>query len=363
MFKIKSSKYMAILLLLILTSVILLAGCSGSEEDGANENGSTESETQKPIELKLAHFWPSTHLMETDKVQGYIKAVKQATGGRVIITSYPGETLLKSVETYDGVVNGVADMGISCVAYTKGKFPTMEVCEAPGITYNNARVAGKVAMGILQEMNPKEFQDTKVMMLFSTGSADLLTKTPCENLDDLKGLEIRSTGQGTETLKKLGATPVSMPQTEVFDALSKGVVKGNLAPFETLKGFKFAEVVNYVTKTPFLSNNTFFMVMNLDKWDSLPGDLQQAIEEVNKQYFDEEMAGALDEQNEEAMKWVEENYDLKIITLSEAETSKWIEMIKPLQDDYVSKVNERGLPGQEILDLAKELAEKYNQEN
>ncbi len=358
MLKIRRNTGIAILVSSILLSGMLLAGCGGSNEDKAKE-----SKTQKPIELKLVHFWPSTHAMETDKVQGYIEAVKEATGGQVVITSYPAETLLKSVETYDGVVNGVADIGISCVAYTKGKFPVMEVCEAPGITYNNARVAGKVAMGILQKMNPKEFQDTKVMMLFSTGSADLLTKAPCENLDDLKGLEIRSTGQGTETLKKLGATPVSMPQTEVYDALSKGVVKGNLAPIETLKGFKFADVVNYVTKTPFLSNNTFFMVMNLDKWNSLPGELQQAIEEVNKQYFDEEMAGALDEQNEEAVKWVKENYDLKITTLSEAETAKWIEMIKPLQDDYVNKVNQRGLAGQEILDLAKELAEKYNQEN
>ncbi len=358
MLKIRRNTDIAILVSLILLSGMLLAGCGESNKEGRNE-----SKTQKPIELKLVHFLPSVHVMETDKVQGYIKAVKEATGGQVVITSYPAETLLKSAETYDGVVNGVADIGIGLAAYTKGKFPVMEVCEAPGIVYNNAEVASKVAMGIFQKMNPKEFQDTKVMMLFGTGASDLLTKDPCRNLDDLKGLEIRTTGMGTESLRKLGATPVSMPQTEVYDALSKGVVKGTQNNLESLKGFKLADVVNYATKTPFLSNNTFFMVMNLDKWNSLPGDIQQAIEKVNEQYFEEEMAGAFDEFNEEGMKWAIENNKLELITLPDTETGKWVEKVKPLQDDYVTRVNQRGLAGQEILDLAKELAGKYNKES
>jgi len=69
--------------------------------------------------------------------------------------------------------------------------------------------------------------------------------------------------------------------------------------------------------------------MNLDKWNSLDPETQQAIEEVNEKYFEEVATGLWDKQNESALKWAVEDNGMEIITLPEEESEKWIQKIKP----------------------------------
>ncbi|MFZ5596888.1 MAG: TRAP transporter substrate-binding protein [Bacillota bacterium] len=339
----------------LVAALAVFTGCSAKESPRAVQG-------QAPVELKLAHFFPSTHPVETELIQPWIKDIEKATNGQVKITSYPGETLLKADGIYDGVVNGVADIGVSCFSYTRGRFPVLEAFELPGITYNNSKVASRVAWEGIQELNPKEVQDTKLMMVITTGPGDLFTKTPVNNLKDLQGMEIRATGLSAKTLQALGANPVAMPQSDAYEALSKGVVKGNLSPDEVLQGWKNAEVTSYLTKTPFLYNTLFFMTMNQDKWNSLSPENQKAIEEVNKKYFEQVGMGLWDKQNEAALKWAVEQKGMKVITLSEEEKNSWIQLVKPIQDEFVTSMNQKGLDGKKALDTVQRLADKYNAE-
>jgi len=344
-----------VLFLLMLIMIVALAGCSSASSTDQGKKPAT-------VELKLAHFFPSTHPAETELIQPWAKAVAEATKGQVKITSYPGETLLKADGIYDGVVSGVADIGLSCFSYTRGRFPVLEAFELPGVTYNNSKVASKVAWEGIKQLNPKEIQDTKLLMVTTTGPGDLFTKVPVRSLEDLKGLEIRATGLSAITLKQLGANPVAMPQSDAYEALSKGVVKGNLAPVEVLQGWKHAEVTEYLTRTPFLYNTLFFVTMNLDKWNSLSPENQKAIEEVSKKYFEEVAISLWDKQDESALKYAFEQKGMKEIKLSDQEANRWITLVKPIQDDFVNKMNEKGFQGQQILDTVKVLADKYNKE-
>jgi TRAP-type C4-dicarboxylate transport system substrate-binding protein len=102
--------------------------------------------------------------------------------------------------------------------------------------------------------------------------------------------------------------------------------------------------------------------MNLDKWNSLSPENQKAIEAVNKKYFEEVAMGLWDKQNESAWKYAVEEKGMKEIKLSEEETNKWIALVKPIQDEYIANMNQKGLPGQQALDVVKSLADKYNQQ-
>jgi len=342
------------LAVIALTGILLLgtAGCgisSAVDQDAAG----------KPLELKLAHFWPSGHPIETELVQPWAKEIEKATDGRVKIVSYPQETLAKANNIYDGVVNGVCDIGISCFSYTRGRFPVLEVFELPGIIYNNSKVASRVAWEGIQELNPAEIQDTKLLMVITTGPGALFTKTPVTKLSDLKGMEIRATGLSAKTLAALGASPVGMAQSEAYESLSKGVVKGNLGPVEVLQGWKQAEVTRYITITPFLYNTLFFVTMNKEVWDSLKPEDQAAIEEVNKEYFDI-ASGLWDQQNEAALKYAVEEEGMQVINLSDEEIRQWIKLVTPVQQEYIEAMEKLGLNGKEILDTVKALADKYN---
>ncbi|MCL2513800.1 MAG: TRAP transporter substrate-binding protein [Oscillospiraceae bacterium] len=337
--------------LAIVLVISLLGGFTGC-------SGGTVS-TQDTLELNLAHFWSSTHPVEVELVQPWIAAVREATEGRVKITSYPGETLIPSAEIYEGVKEGVADMGLSCFSYTRGQFPVLEVFELPGIVYNDSVAATKIAWEGIRELNPKEVQDTTLMMVFTTGPGHLFTRNPVKNLNDLKGLEIRATGLSAATLQALGATPVAMPQAEAYEALSKGVVKGNLGPTEILKGWNQAEVTKYITMTPFLYNTLFFFTMNTGKWDKISEEDQKAIQGINQKFFDEVACGLWDKQNEDAYSYAVNEKGMEVFELSDDEMAAWTDLVKPVQDDFVSKMDSQGFNGREILDTVQGLSDKY----
>lgn len=338
-----------LIVLALLAFITIQAGCVSS----------VSADNVEKIELKLAHFFPATHPAETQLVQGWAKAVNEATNGRVVITSYPGETLFKAADIYDNVVEGAADIGLSCFSYNIGRFPEMEAFEQPGIVYDNSKVASKVAWEGLKELNPKCVQDTKMMMVIATGPGDLFTKTPVSKLEDIKGMQIRATGLSAETLKMAGAVPVGMPQSEAYEALSKGIVAGNLAPIEVLKSWKHGEVVDYLTRTPFLYNNLFYITMNLDKWNSLSDDIQKAITKATEKFHEEVGIGLWDQQNETALNWAVNEEKMQVAELSQEETARWIQAVEPMIDKYIA---DKGEAGQKAIDTVRKLADKYNKE-
>ena len=337
---------MLVAIILILSS-LALTGYGASSGD-------------KAVELRLAHFWPATHPAETDLVQPWIAAVEEATEGRVKITSFPGETLAQADAIYEGVKSGIADIGLSCFAYTRGQFPVLEVFELPGIIYNDSNAASRVAWEGIQQLNPKEVQDTTLMMVITTGPGNLFTKKPVKEIGDLKGLEIRATGLSAATLKALGATPVAMSQAEAYEAISKGVAQGNLGPTEILKGWRQAEVTDYITITPFLYNTLFFFTMNTNKWNAISAKDQQAILEVNQRFFEDVACGLWDKQNEAAFSYAINENGMEVIELTDAEKELWLDLVKPVQDDFVSRMDNQGFPGREILDTVQELSITYS---
>ncbi|MGI6453632.1 MAG: TRAP transporter substrate-binding protein [Syntrophomonadaceae bacterium] len=340
------------MVLSVLLISILVVSSSGCSDQGG----------QDTVELKLAHFFPANHPAEKELIQPWAAAIEEATQGKVKIISYPNQTLLSADTIYEGVVTGVADIGLSCFAYTRGRFPVLEVLELPGIIYDNSKAASYVAWETIRQINPAEIQDTKLMMVLTTGSGDIFTREPVRNLADLKGKEIRATGLSARTLEILGATPVAMPQSDAYESLSKGVVNGNLGPVEVLKGWKQAEVTDYLTKTPFLYNTVFFVTMNLDKWNSLDAETQKIFEDANNQFFAEVASSLWDKQNEEALDWAVKEQGIEVISLSPEEQDLWIEKVKPVQEEYVAKMNQSGINGQEILDTVKKLATEFNQQ-
>lgn len=341
----KRAKLMALVLTVVL--VVSLAACSSTEND--------------VYELDLGHFFPASHPAETEFIQGWIAAIDEATEGRVVVTSYPGGTLLQAADTYNGVETGVADIGMSCFSYTRGRFPVLEAFELPGVIYNNSKVASKVAWEGIQQLNPEEVQDTKLLMVIATGPGDLFTVEPIYSLDDIQGMQIRATGLSATTIESLGGTPVAMAQSEAYEALSKGVVEGNLSPVEVLKGWNHAEVTDYLTITPFLYNTLFFVTMNLDTWNSIPEDIQQVILDTTADFYEEVGIGLWDSQNEVALDWAVNEQGIEVIELSDEEAELWIEKVMPIQDDFASRMLELGIE-EDILAVINDLADKYNEE-
>jgi len=245
--------------------------------------GFVPSAKAKTINLTYSNFFPPTH---GHAIAGanMIKEIEKRTNGRVKISYFPGGTLTKPRVCYDGVVKGISDIGMSCFAYTRGRFPIMEAVDLP-FGYKSGKVATRVAYEFYKKMNPKELQDVKVLVIHAHGPGVLAAKKDVNSLDDIRGMKIRCTGLAAKLAKYLGAAPVAMPQNQAYEALQKGVVEGTFCPIETLKGWKQGEVIDYVIETRALGYTTaMFVVMNKQKYESLPPDIQRIFDEVGEEW-------------------------------------------------------------------------------
>ena len=320
---------------------------------GVFNAGTAEGAT---VTLRFAHFFPASHYQATEVYALWIEEVEKATKGQVKIEMFPVNTLLRSVEMYAGIVSGTADIGSSSFSYTRGRFPVMEGFELPGVYFGSAAACAAGAWEGYKKFRPKELNDTKVMWLFSAGPGSLYTKKRVNSLAELKGMRIRATGSTAKSIKAMGAVPVAMPMADVYEALSKGVVEGQIAPPEVLKGWKQAEVTNYITKLPPVYTSVMFTTMNLKKWNSLPADVQMAIEAINEG-FSVRAAKIWDShQLTGGIEYGIKEHGMQMVQWPDEDMKKAMALMQPLLDDYVARMNKKGLPGQEILDFVKERA-------
>jgi TRAP-type C4-dicarboxylate transport system substrate-binding protein len=300
----------------------------------------------KPIELNYSNFFPASHRHSIITVE-WGKEIEKRTNGRVKITVFTGGTLTPADKVYDGVVKGISDIGLSCHAYTRGKFPLFEVVDLP-LGSRSGYVSTKLINEFYNKFKPKEFDEVKTMYLHGHGPAVYHTKKAVYKLEDLKGMKIRCTGLATKIVTALGGTPVAMPMPETYDSLSRGVVDGTLNPQEALEGFKFGEVVKFTTESYGSANSTgFYVVMNKDKWNSLPPDIQKIIEKINEEWI--EKTGRLWEEIDKAGREFTLKLGNQIISLSKEENERFAKAVGPMLDEYVKSMREKGLPGEEAL--------------
>jgi TRAP-type transport system periplasmic protein len=330
------------------TLAMLLWGCLAVVMVLAMMSGPAESKT---LELTYSIFFPATHghtLLATE----WAKEIEKRTNGAVKINMFPGATLTPADQCYDGVVKGISDIGMSVLSYTRGRFPLTEVIDLP-LGYKSGSQATGLTNAYFSKFNPKEFQDVKIMYLHGHGPGILHTKKPVSTMEDLKGMKIRCTGTSAKIVKALGGAPVAMPQTETYDALQKGVAEGLLSPIETLKGWKFAEVIKSTTQN-FGSSYTacFFVAMNKQKWDSLPKDVQDIIEAVNAEWI-KKTGQKWDELDKEGTEFTLSKGN-QIIPLSKEEDERWATAVRPIFDEYGQAMKEKGLPGGEALNFCLE---------
>ena len=307
----------------------------------------------KPTKLTFSIFFPPTH-GQTKAAMDWAKEIEKRTENKIQIDIFAGGTLTKAPQCYSGTVKGISDLGFSLFAYTRGRFPVMAAVDLP-MGYPNGKVASRVAQEFAKAFKPKELSDVKLLYLHAHGPGLLHTKKPVKKLEDLKGMKIRATGLSAKIVKALGGVPVAMPQGGTYEALKKGVVEGTFGPMEVLKGWKQAEVIKYTTECYSIGyTTTFFVVMNLDKWNALPADIKKIFDEVSDKYTDIH-GNVWDSTDQEGRKYTL-SLGNEIISLSDGESARWRKAVEPVINDYITNTPD----GDKYVKKIRELMKTYS---
>lgn len=301
----------------------------------------------KPIKLSYSIFFPPSH-GQCKAGEAWAKEVEKRTQGRVVINVYPGGTLTKANNCYDGVVTGISDIGMSCFAYTRGRFPVMEAADLP-LGYPNGLAATRAVNAYYDKLTPKELSDVKVLYLHAHGPGLLHTKKPVSSLDDLSRMKIRSTGLSAKVVEALGGVPVAMDQGSTYEALQKGVVEGTIGPVEVLKGWRQGEVIKSTTDCNVVGyTTTMFVVMNKDRWNALPQDIQTIMDQVSKEWID--VHGKEWDEGDKLGLEYSKSLGNDVIALSADQEAAWEKAVEPVIADYEKTVGEKGIDGKACVD-------------
>jgi TRAP-type C4-dicarboxylate transport system substrate-binding protein len=348
-------KVLLIPLALLLAVSLIATACPATTPE--EEEGAPSGET---IELKVASYLPAPAIHSL-LLEEFCNELVERTNGQVQVDYYAGGSLLTAEAIFDGVIDGVADIGFSHVYYTPGRMPVTECAGLP-IGYSSAWVSGQVVNDFYNEFKPAEFDGVKMLwMCTSSVSAIATADKPIYTLEDLEGLTIRSPGLSGEVMSALGATPTPTPMMEVYDAIAKGEIDGESSNYETLKNFNFAEVVSYVTSIWQINfPYPFFVVMNEDSYNSLPDNVKAVVDELAGEYRERFvlMWNSIDFTGKEyALGLGVEFYDL-----SETEAARFKAAVEPVIDDYVANMVAAGYSETEVrgwIDFLREREEYW----
>jgi TRAP-type C4-dicarboxylate transport system substrate-binding protein len=223
----------------------------------------------------------------------------------------------------------------------------MEAIDLP-LGYPSGEVATLTVNKFYEKFQPKELKEVKVLYLHAHGPGLLHTRKPVHKMEDLKGMEIRCTGFSAKVAKALGAVPVAMGQGDAYEALRRGVVNGTFTPVETLKGWRQAEVIKYTIDCKDIGYTTgMYVVMNKQKWASLPEDVKKIFSDVSKEWTVKH-GKAWDKSDEEGYKY-SLSLGNKVIELNPEESARWVKAVRPVIDEYVKDAKIKGLPGDECV--------------
>ena len=355
-------RIIAIILTVLLVSAVIFGGCAKPVE----ETPTTPTEPEvKPIEWRFASFVPPSDVYSQEQ-EAWGKRLEEATGGRVRITYYWAESLIKIPGLFDAITSGTCDLAMMVPMYTPERLPLSPVTSLPMMFRSSPQAAQTwLALYNKHKVLRDELYPAKALWAQNPGATNISSKRPVQTVEDFKGLKIRTTSKheiAAYTL--LGATPVPVTSGERYHALETGIVDATSDDFNAVWIWRLHEVTKYRTDNINMQYHTTPVVMNSGSYDKLPEDIRQIFDELTDsmeqtksiaEHFEQFQAGTTEKVKE---------FDKKVgnppfYVLPEAERQRWIDIIHPVIEEWASEMEAKGLPGKALVDDMIAIAEQY----
>ena len=306
---------------------------------------------QAQVTLRASHQFPGgKHDVRDDMVQMIAKEVSDAKVG-ITVQVYPGASLFKPNQQWNAMADGQLDISLFPLDYASGKIPVFSATLMPGLIRSQDR-AKRINNSEFMKMVRAEIEKHGVIVLSDAWFAGgMAAKDKCiKDPKDMAGLKFRAAGPTFAAMwQAAGASIVSPPSNEIYNAFQTGVVSGTDTSLGTFASTRLYEVTKCLTAPG--NNALWFMyepvLMSKKNFEKLNKEQQAAIIKAGKdaQAYYEKKA---DEVNEEAIKAFKD-HKVEVVTLSDAEYQAWIDVAK--KSSY-AKFAKDVPDGQKLIDAA-----------
>jgi TRAP-type C4-dicarboxylate transport system substrate-binding protein len=353
-----------LMLILLLMTALVISGCGKSSGGDSTASGDAAGNGLPKVELSLTLHDPVTSRI-AKAMQAWADEVSAKTDGGLTIKLFGSGTLAPGPEALNFVMDGTADIGWLYTMFYPGQFALTEVVALPMNGPTHPAQTAEVLWD-LYESTPemKEELDSKVHVLTMYGNPVNFistTKKPINTLADIKGMKLRCpAGAMTEVMLLWGASPEVVAAGDTYDALQKGNIDGTSWEWQGIEAFKLYEQLKYYMEGMPIYEGVFVLGMNKDKWDSLPQEYKDVLNETTGRAGSVAFGNTFYEAAEESKEAIfSSNKNLEIVN----PTPDAIAEFKAIADEYaktwVQKTSKDGFDAQAYLDKSLELTEKY----
>lgn len=291
-------------------------------------------------ELKFANYTAPAHTITASTIDVLNDRLSAATNGELTVRGYHGGELGSGpADQYVRVVQGVADIAWGLPGYTSSQFPKTMIAEMPGALALD-QPAYPALLAAFPDHLVSEFPATVPLAIWgSEPNIFIMKSAQIRKPDDLKGLKIRVAGSTAgEAMAALGATPVQMPMTQVYNALQTGLIDGAISGVSTLIDFKLDEVSDSLTTGANLGRLTFYTVMSQSVYDGLPDDQKAAIDAVAGEVLSKSAEEAWMATAAAALEAARADTKNTVIDLTPEEAAAFDAILAPVTEAYVEEV-------------------------
>lgn len=334
---------------LMLTLVVFLGACGGNGDSASDSgDGSFKERTWK------VGFNTVEGSVRDVAAKKFKEVVEEETDGAITVEIYPNEELGSAQEMIESVQVGALDMQIAGANMMANTIPEYATLSLPFLVKNfdEAHAVLESETGDkLKELGSD--QGLKVLSDVELGFAQITNNDhPINTPEDLEGLKMRSPNDVTliETFKTLGSSVSTMPFTEVYLALSQGVVDGQFNPLDAIYETKFHEVQDHLAILNFTYYYSYF-IMNQGTFDGLEPELQEIVQKASNAARDAsyEFTASKDKEMLDKMEG-------SFVEITEPDVEPFQKAVKPVY----SKMEERMSP--EIINEVQTFLEEYRSE-
>ena len=278
---------------------------------------------------------------------------KKATNGRLIIDVAPAGSIVPVSEMLKATSKGMLDFaGQYFGGYHMGQMPETDIETGLTFAWENMEQAWDAYFnrGLLDEIR-KVYAEQNIFWIpaFPNQIQQIGSTFPINSLADIKGKKIRATGIVAEYVKLLGASPVSIPPSEIYMALKLGTVDAAIFGFTALEDMKLKEVWKYIIVNPNCNTLVCSFMINMTAFNALPPDIKEILDkQAPYAMFADSVRQRLlmDSGITNAVK----NHGLKLVTLSDKEAN-WIR--KEVMTTAWDKVAAKSARNARLVDLVR----------
>lgn len=223
--------------------------------------------------LRWADGQPASHPSPQSAVKAAAE-IKEKTGGRIDVQSFPNGQLGSSRDMVESVASGALTMVTEGAAQLGQFVPQLSIIEAPYIWKDAAHMTRALKSPLMDELN-KALVEKRGMRMIGVnyyGVRHLTSgKKAINSVEDMKGFKLRVPEVDTfrAMAEAWGARPTPLNFSELYLALSQGAVDGQENPLPTIASAKLGEVQKYLVLTAHIITPRL-VIVNEAAWQKIP---------------------------------------------------------------------------------------------